>query len=106
MDGIELISFEIISAVGTARSMYIEAIQLAKEGKIEQAKACMEEGEQIFVQGHHAHASLIQKEANGESVDFRLLLMHAEDQLMSAEAFKIIAAEFIDLYQHIHPSES
>jgi cellobiose PTS system EIIA component len=30
-----------------------------------------------------------------------LLLTHAEDQLMSAEAFKIIANEFIDLYKTI-----
>lgn len=98
MDGIELISFQIISAVGTARSMYIEAIQKAKEGKIEEAHALLKEGEEIFTQGHTAHAELIQKEANGETNQITLLLMHAEDQLMSAEAFNIIAKEFIDLY--------
>lgn len=38
MNGLELISFQIISAVGTARSMYIEAIELAKQGKIEEAR--------------------------------------------------------------------
>lgn len=38
MDGLELVSFQIISAVGTARSMYVEAIQLAKEGKITEAR--------------------------------------------------------------------
>ncbi|MEG0094177.1 MAG: PTS lactose/cellobiose transporter subunit IIA, partial [Erysipelotrichaceae bacterium] len=32
---------------------------------------------------------------------FQLLLLHAEDQLMSAEAFSIIAKEFIDLYEII-----
>ena len=57
MEGIELISFQIISAVGTARSMYIEAIQLAKDGKISEAEAMMEEGQKVFVEGHHAHAS-------------------------------------------------
>jgi len=31
-----------------------------------------------------------------------LLLTHAQDLLMSAEAFKILATEFIDLYKHIH----
>lgn len=100
MEGIELISFQIISAVGTARSMYIEAIQLAKDGKISEAEAMMEEGQKVFVEGHHAHASLIQKEAAGEKTEFALLLMHAEDQLMSAEAFGILAQEFIDIYKN------
>ncbi|MFR6523911.1 MAG: PTS lactose/cellobiose transporter subunit IIA, partial [Lachnospiraceae bacterium] len=30
-----------------------------------------------------------------------MLLMHAEDQLMSAEAFRILADEFITLYKRI-----
>lgn len=101
MEGIELISFQIISAVGTARSMYIEAIQLAKAGDVEGAEKLMEEGQEVFVQGHHAHAQLIQKEASGEKTEFALLLMHAEDQLMSAEAFGILAQEFIDVYKRI-----
>lgn len=101
MNGLELISFQIISAVGTARSMYIEAIELAKQGKIEKARKMIKEGEEAFVQGHSAHAELIQKEAGGESVQANLLLIHAEDQLMSAEAFQIIATQFIDLYESI-----
>ena len=101
MNGLELISFQIISAVGTARSMYIEAIELAKQGKIEEARKMIKEGEEAFVQGHSAHAELIQKEAGGDSVQANLLLIHAEDQLMSAEAFQIIATQFIDLYESI-----
>lgn len=99
MEGLELISFQIISAVGTARSMYIEAIQAAKSGQFEEAEKLMEEGQQVFLEGHHAHAGLIQKEAAGEKCEFALLLMHAEDQLMSAEAFGILAQEFIDVYK-------
>lgn len=101
MEGLELISFQIISAVGTARSMYVEAIGLAKEGKFEEARQMIDEGEKVFVEGHHAHAQLIQQEAAGDHVNFHLLLMHAEDQLMSAEAFKTIASEFVDLYEKI-----
>ena len=35
MEGLELIAFEIISSVGTARSCYIEAISEAKKGNYE-----------------------------------------------------------------------
>ena len=101
MEGNELISFQIISAAGSARSMYIEAIQAAKEGNVENAKRQIEEGQALFIQGHHAHAGLIQKEASGNKTEFTLLLMHAEDQLMSAEAFGILAEEFICVYEKI-----
>ncbi len=99
MEGIELICFEIISAVGGARSYFIEAIECAKKNDFEKAAENMKSGEELFVQGHHAHAKLVQQEANGEKVDVVLLLVHAEDQLMSAETFKILAEQFIDLYK-------
>lgn len=101
MERMDLLSFQIISTVGTARSMYIEAIQAAKNGNFKGAEELITEGALLFTQGHHAHAGLIQQEANGDKIAFSLLLMHAEDLLMSAEAFKILAEEFIDLYQRL-----
>lgn len=101
MEGLELICFKIISSVGMARSLYIEAIALAKTGNILEAKEKVEEGEKVFVEGHHAHAQLIQQEASEGKIEFSLLLLHAEDQLMSAESFGILSKEFIDLYDLI-----
>jgi len=102
MEGMELISFKIISAVGEARSCYIEAIREAKKGNFEKADALIEEGAKVFIEGHHAHSELVQQEAAGDPVVPTLMLMHAEDQLMSADGFKIIAQEFIDLYKNLY----
>ena len=101
MEGLELICFEIISSVGMARSLYIEAIQEAKAGNFEQAQELIKQGDESFTEGHHSHAKLIQQEAGGEATQMTLLLTHAEDQLMSAEAFKILSQEFMDLYKEI-----
>lgn len=101
MEGIELICFQIISTVGNARSLYIEAIQAAKAGDFEKAEELIKEGEASFTEGHAAHGKLIQQEASGETTTMTLLLTHAEDQLMSAEAFGILSREFIDLYKEI-----
>lgn len=106
MEGLELQCFQIISAVGAARSIYIEAIQEAKKGNFDKANSLVKEGEETFNQGHSAHAKLIQMEANGEAVGGSLLLIHAEDQLMSAEGFKIIANEFIETHQKIAELEA
>lgn len=99
MKGLELECFQIISAVGTARSFYIEAIQEAKKRNFKKAEKCIKDGEKSFTQGHLSHAKLIQQEASDTPIEINLLLVHAEDQLMSAEAFHIIANEFIDTYK-------
>jgi PTS system cellobiose-specific IIA component len=101
MEKMDLLSFEIITYVGSARSMYIDAIRAAKLGNFEEAEKLMVEGSEFFLKGHRAHAGLIQKEAGGEKSAYSLLLVHAEDLLMSAETFKILAEEFIALYRRI-----
>lgn len=101
MEELERICFQIISNVGLARSSYIEAIHKARAGDYEGADACMNEGRKQYLAGHEAHFELIQKEAKGERVGGSLILVHAEDQLMSAEGFQIIAEELIGTYQRI-----
>ena len=101
MEGIELIAFEIISNVGTAKSLVVEALRDARQGKFDEAEEKLEEASKYFVNGHHAHASLIQKEAAGDKVDFSLIIMHAEDQMMSAETIKLLVEEMIEMYKDL-----
>lgn len=102
MDPVQLISFEIISTVGTARSNYIAAIDEASDGNFDEAEALIKEGKEIFNSGHTAHAELLTKMANGELKYTDLLLTHAEDQLMSAEGFGILAEKFVKLYKKMY----
>lgn len=104
MGELETIAFQIIAAVGNARSLYIEAIHEAAAGHLDEAERLMREGRASFHEGHAAHASLITAEAAGEGKPMSLILTHAEDQLMSAEAFGILAEEFITLYTSLHAS--
>lgn len=99
----EEICFEMICHVGEARSSFIEAIQKAKVGSFAEARALIESGQQSFNQGHKVHARLIHSEMEGKRDHLSLILIHAEDQLMSAETFKILSEEFIDLYQRLGP---
>lgn len=101
MEGLELVCFQIISEVGMAKSSYIEAVREAKKGNFEKAKDCIKEGDASFTKGHNAHAGLIQQETGGEQVSLNLLLLHAEDQLMSVETCKILANELIETYERI-----
>lgn len=101
MESLELISFQIISKVGMAKSNYIEAMKYAQQDQFEQARQKIQEGDNQFNEGHLAHGELIQKEAAGTKVTPTILLMHAEDQLMAAETIKIMALEIIKMAQKI-----
>ncbi len=102
MDELQKASFQIIAAVGMARSSYIEAVAAAKTGDFDKAEELMKAGDEQFLKGHDAHTELIQREAGGDPVNMTLIITHAEDQLMSAESFKIVATELIDVYRHIN----
>ena len=109
----ELACFQIITYVGTARTHFINAIHCAKEGKYDEAAELIKQGDEAFSLGHNVHADLLAMDMNGEIINESdetnkfsssggsMLLMHAEDQLMSAESFRILAEEFIELYKRM-----
>lgn len=101
MEEKELVSFQIITHAGGAKSKCFEAMKAAKNGQFELAEVLINEAQENFLEAHKVHATLIQKEANGESVLMTLLLSHAEDQLMNAEMSKDMALEFINVYKLI-----
>ena len=102
MVNIEKIStsaMEVISYSGMAKSCYIEALALAKEGKFSEADKKLEEGEGHFVGAHNGHMDVLQEEISTEEPQISLLMTHAEDQLMAAETLKIVIIELIELYK-------
>ena len=98
---LEEMALEIITNVGTARGMYIEAIQEAKAGNFDQAAQLLKDGKEAFVQGHHSHVDLLEWQGQGLTWKTNIYLMHAEDQLMAADAFETIATEFIEVHKEL-----
>ena len=98
----EMAVLTIISNVGMAKSIYIRAIGTARQGKIEEARAAMEEGRNYYLEGHRAHAEQLSLDAGNEEAQVNLLLVHAEDQLSSAEMAENMAAERIALYELLY----
>ncbi|KAB8288356.1 PTS cellobiose transporter subunit IIA [Bifidobacterium ramosum] len=98
---LETTCFQLITAAGTAKSDYMEALNKAKEGDYEGAKASLEEGDTSYREGHAVHSGLVQREAAGNPVKMGLLLTHVEDQMMAAEVFRAMVVEMIDLYKRL-----
>lgn len=95
----EMIIFGLITSSGSAKSHAMEAIQHAKAGEIEAARQSISEAEKALTEAHKTQTSLIQGEARGEKTEISILLVHAQDHLMTAILMKDLAIEFIDLYE-------
>ena len=88
----EMIAFGLIAQAGDARSKAYEALASAKKGNFEQAEASV-------LEAHHIQTSLLAKEANGDHTEVNVMLVHAQDHLMTAILAKELIAEMIEMYQ-------
>lgn len=97
--------FLMISIVGEAKSNYIQSIKAAKDNQFDKAEKLLKNGDDIFLQIHEVQKELSSKSVGKMLNDFQLLLMHAQDQVMSTEQFKIMAQEMNDCYRRIYDLE-
>lgn len=89
--------FRIISASGDSRGLAFEALRLARKGKFEEADAKMNEAKEHSIAAHDEQTSLITKEINGEPSNISLLMVHAQDHLMSSLLARDLIEEMIEI---------
>ena len=90
----------VITYSGMAKSCYMEALALAKQGSFSEADEKLKEGSENFVEAHNGHMDVLQEEINTEEPQISLLMTHAEDQLMAAETIKLLASELTIFGRH------
>lgn len=96
------ISFQIITFAGEAKSEAMLALYAAKKGDFKESKLKMELSHKQMTEAEKQHAELIQKEAAGEEIKVPLLLMHAEDQLLSTQTLILLVEELIDIHTKLN----
>ncbi|MDU0462380.1 PTS lichenan transporter subunit IIA [Staphylococcus ureilyticus] len=97
----EQIIFEIISHGGNAKSLAYKALDAATAFNFEQANELMAESKQEMSKAHNIQTELIQSEINGDKVQTSLLMIHAQDHLMTAISEKNLIEKMIELYQKL-----
>lgn len=102
MDEMEQIVINLIVNSGSARSSAIEAIQYAKAGDMEKANESLQQAKESVNEAHHAQTEMIQSEIRGDKQPLSLLMVHAQDHLMTALVVIDLAQEFIDLYEKVN----
>lgn len=96
------ISFSIIGSAGEAKFKAKEALELAREGKIEEARERVEDAEKALTVAHREQTELITKQANDEKIDMTVVLVHAQDHLMTTMSEIGLTKEFINVYEMLH----
>lgn len=104
-EDMQLLSFNIILHAGNARSNAMEAITLAKEYKFDEARCKISEADKEFTEAHHSQTKLLQDEAEGKQNEVTVILVHAQDHLMTAMTVKDLANEMIEMYEKMKQLE-
>ncbi len=86
---------EIIATSGNARSCMIQAIWKAREGAFSEVEALVGQAEQDLNHAHVIQTRLLQQEVSGHPSEVTLLMVHAQDHLMTSITVKELATELI-----------
>lgn len=85
----------IILNAGDARSKSLIALRSARKGDFEHAEEMLEQAGKSMVLAHQTQTTLIQKEISGEKQEVSLLMVHAQDHLMTAMAIRDMVDELV-----------
>ncbi|WP_257610015.1 PTS lactose/cellobiose transporter subunit IIA, partial [Oenococcus oeni] len=91
----------LIIAGGNAKGASFLAIKAAKEKDFKEAELKLTEADRFLAQAHNAQTDMLTKEANGEHAQMCLLMVHAQDHVMTAITFRDLAGEIVELYKRI-----
>lgn len=84
--------FFIISNSGSARSHVFEALRESRKGNFDNAISLLETADDELKKAHSVQTVLLQEEAAGDMKDVSLLMVHAQDHLMTS----MLARDFSD----------
>jgi PTS system cellobiose-specific IIA component len=95
------VAMELIVSAGSARSYAMESIYLAKEGKFDEADEALANADEALVAAHHVQTDLLQRTAKGEKIETSLIMVHAQDHLMTGILAKDMAREIVELHRQL-----
>jgi len=97
----ETLCLELIVSAGNGRALAFAALEAAKAGDFALAAERLAESERELGQAHKTQTRLLAGEAQGVGMIPSLLLVHAQDQLMTAIAERGLIAEMIELHRRL-----
>lgn len=100
-DELQMAAFGIILSSGNARTIVHEAFAAMREGNYEKAKELLEQSNEELLEAHHAQTKLLQEYASGTEIKIEIIMVHAQDHLMTSMTLREVALEMLELYKKV-----
>ena len=98
---LESVVMEIIVNSGQARSYAYEALTKAKEGDFDGAEILMSESAESANAAHTVQTQLIEQDQGTGKTPMTLVLVHAQDHLMTSMLAREMVTELITLHRRL-----
>jgi PTS system cellobiose-specific IIA component len=97
----EEVIFEIILHAGNARAEAYEGLRAAQNGDFIKAAGHLAAAEAEITAAHRVQTGMLQQEAQGKKLEVSLLVVHAQDHLMTALSEKTLIENMIELHKTV-----
>jgi cellobiose-specific phosphotransferase system component IIA len=96
---VQTIAMTLISYAGDACSCFIKAVEEARKRNFEESDKLMAEGAKQLIKAHNSQTELLTQEASGEDMAYSIVMVHAQDHLMTTMMYERFAKEIIFLHR-------
>ncbi|MDO4775441.1 MAG: PTS cellobiose transporter subunit IIA [Aerococcaceae bacterium] len=98
---LQQVAFELILHSGDARTNVHEAFAHMRSGEHQEAEAKLEAANDALVRAHQTQTGLLQQYANGVDIQMEIIMVHAQDHLMTTMTLREVALEMLHLYRKV-----
>lgn len=98
---LQMVAFGIILSSGNARTIVHEAFAAMREGDYDKAEQLLEDANADMLEAHHAQTDLLQEYASGTEIKIEIIMVHAQDHLMTTMTLREVALEMLALYKKV-----
>ncbi|EMN3919720.1 TPA: PTS N,N'-diacetylchitobiose transporter subunit IIA [Citrobacter amalonaticus] len=100
-EALEEVVMGLIINSGQARSLAYAALKQAKQGDFDAAKTMMEQSRMALNEAHLVQTKLIEGDQGEGKMKVSLVLVHAQDHLMTSMLARELVAELIELHEKL-----
>lgn len=97
---VENFSMTIILHAGNAKNYLHEALQHARKGAFDQVEPSMKQAADELLAAHKIQTKFIQEDTKEGLTNLSVLLVHAQDHLMTVMSEKSLIEEMIEMYRN------
>lgn len=96
---IGMLGFEIVAYAGDARSSLLEAIKCARNGEFDKIEGLVESAQENLNIAHSKQTEMLALDAQGKDLDIGIIMIHAQDHLMTTMLLKDIVYDICEIYR-------